>query len=97
MSDSKNQLANLFSACWNDKELKARFFANPKAVMTERGMAIPAGMNVKVVENAENCMHITMPAAPVGHSALTDLELSADPPLECWSRPATATYCAAHC
>ena len=34
------------------------------------------GMDVKVVENADNCVHITMPAPPSGHMELSDEELS---------------------
>jgi hypothetical protein len=30
-----------------------------------------------VVENADNCVHITMPAAPGGHHELSDQELHA--------------------
>jgi hypothetical protein len=30
-----------------------------------------------VVENADNCVHITMPMAPDGHHELSDEELSA--------------------
>ena len=40
-------------------------------------MDVPEGMDVKVVENADNCVHITMPAAPEGHHELSDEELSA--------------------
>jgi mersacidin/lichenicidin family type 2 lantibiotic len=33
-------------------------------------------MDVKVVENADNCVHITMPAPPTGSNELSDEELS---------------------
>jgi mersacidin/lichenicidin family type 2 lantibiotic len=33
-------------------------------------------MDVKVVENADNCVHITMPARPAGSMELSDEELS---------------------
>jgi mersacidin/lichenicidin family type 2 lantibiotic len=33
-------------------------------------------MDVKVVENADNCVHITMPATPTGSMELSDEELS---------------------
>jgi mersacidin/lichenicidin family type 2 lantibiotic len=33
-------------------------------------------MDVKVVENADNCVHITMPADPTGSNELSDEELS---------------------
>ena len=77
MTEKKNQLASLFAACWKDEALKARFMADPKAVLAEYDMAVPDGMDVKVVENADNCVHITMPAAPAGHLTLSDEELSA--------------------
>jgi mersacidin/lichenicidin family type 2 lantibiotic len=32
--------------------------------------------HVKVVENADNCVHITMPAPPSGSNELSDEELS---------------------
>ena len=76
MTEQKNQLASLFAACWKDEALKARFMADPKAVLAEYGMDVPDGMNVKVVENADNCVHITMPAPPTGSMELSDEELS---------------------
>ena len=39
-------------------------------------MPVPDGMDVKVVENADNCVHITMPADPTGSNELSDEELS---------------------
>jgi len=46
-------------------------------VLAEHGMDVPEGMNVNVVENSDNCVHITMPMAPDGHHELSDEELSA--------------------
>jgi hypothetical protein len=76
MTEKKNQLASLFAACWKDEALKARFMADPKAVLAEYDMDVPDGMDVKVVENADHCVHITMPAPPAGHLQLSDEELS---------------------
>ena len=77
MTESKHSLATLFAACWKDEALKARFIADPKAVLAEFDVAIPDGIDVNVVENSDNCVHITMPAAPDGHHDLSDEELSA--------------------
>ena len=80
MTEERNfskTLAELFAACWKDDALKARFMRDPKAVLAEYDMPVPDGMDVKVVENADNCVHITMPAAPDGHHDLSDEELSA--------------------
>ncbi len=51
--------------------------SDPKAVLAEYGMDVPDGIDVKVVENSDNTVHITMPAPPDGHHELSDEELSA--------------------
>ena len=76
MTEQRNQLAALFAACWKDEALKQRFMADPKAVLAEYGMDVPDGMDVNVVENTENTVHITMPAPPSGSMDLSDDELS---------------------
>ena len=76
MTEERNQLAELFAACWKDEALKARFMNDPKAVLAEYGLDVPDGMDVKVVENADDCVHITLPAPPAGHNDLSDDELS---------------------
>jgi mersacidin/lichenicidin family type 2 lantibiotic len=50
-------------------------------------MPVPDGMDVKVVENADNCVHITMPAPPTGSMELSDEELSnaAGGESACWN------------
>jgi nitrile hydratase len=76
MTEQKNQLASLFAACWKDEALKARFMSDPKAVLAEYDMDVPDGMDVKVVENADNCVHITLPVPPDGHAEMTMEDLS---------------------
>jgi hypothetical protein len=51
--------------------------SDPKAVLAEYGMDVPDGIDVNVVENSDNCVHITMPALPDGHMNLSDEELGA--------------------
>ena len=76
MTEQRNQLAALFAACWKDEALKARFMSDPKAVLAEHGLDVPDGMNVNVVENSDNTVHITMPPAPTSSADLSDEELS---------------------
>ena len=76
MAKHKNVLAQLFAACWKDEALKARFMTDPKAVMKEHGLDVPDNMDVKVVENADDCVHITLPAPPAVETDLSDDELS---------------------
>ena len=75
MTEQKNQLASLFAACWKDEALKARFMADPKAVLAEHGMDVPEGLDVRVVENADDCVYITLPKQP--SDDLSDEELEA--------------------
>ena len=76
MTEQKNVLAQLFTACWKDEALKARFMANPSAVLAEHGVDVSDGIDVKVVENAGDRVHITMPAPPSGHLEISDDALS---------------------
>ena len=76
MTEQKNALARLFAACWKDEALKARFMADPKAVLAEYDTPVPDGIDVKVVENADDCVHITLPAPPAADTDLSDDELS---------------------
>ena len=63
---------------------------DPKSVLKDYGLEVPDGMDVKVVENADDCVHITLPAAPAGSMDLSDDELSnaaggsADPAAGCY-------------
>ena len=76
MTEQKNALAQLFAKCWKDEALKARFMTDPKAVLKEHGLDVPDNLDVKVVENADDCVHITLPAPPAGDMDLSDDELS---------------------
>ena len=49
-------------------------------------------MDVKVVENADNCVHITMPAPPSGSVELSDEELS-NAAGGCWGGLTTQVGC----
>jgi hypothetical protein len=76
MTEQKDALAQLFAACWKDEALKARFMSDPKSVLKDYGLEVPDGMDVKVVENADDCVYITLPPAPRGNVDLSDDELS---------------------
>jgi hypothetical protein len=47
-----------------------------EAVLAERGIDVPDNIDVKVVENTDNTVHITLPQAPGGDGELSDEELS---------------------
>ena len=75
MTDEQTKMSTLVAACWKDDALKQRFLSDPHAVLAEHGMDVPEGMNVKVVENTDNTVHVTLPAAPTANGDLFDEEL----------------------
>jgi hypothetical protein len=75
MTDSKNTFATLLAACLKDDAFKARFIADPKAVLAEHGVDVPETVAVKVVANTSDCVYITIPARPAGSEELSDAEL----------------------
>ena len=75
MTEPDNVLTQLFTACMNDDTLKARFLSEPKVVLSEYGLDIPEGIEVKLVENADDLVHITLPAPPTAYAGVSDEEL----------------------
>jgi hypothetical protein len=75
MTESQNTLTRLFAACWKDEALKARFMSDPKSVLAEHGIEVPAGMTVNVVENTNDTTNIIFPMAPEMSDNLSDQEL----------------------
>ncbi|HOW27326.1 MAG TPA: NHLP leader peptide family RiPP precursor [Elusimicrobiota bacterium] len=59
-----------------DPAFKKALIANPNAAIEkELGMKIPAGLTVKVVEDAPNTVHLVLPAVPAkGELGDADLE-----------------------
>ena len=75
MTEQRNQLADFFAACWKDESLKQRFMSEPRGVLADHGIDLPGGMDVIVVENTDDTVHVTLPAPPAGHANLSDDEL----------------------
>ena len=76
MTEQRDGLAALFAACWKDEALKTRFMSDPKSVLAEYGIDVPDGVQVNVVENSEDNVHVTMPRFPSSSSTLADEELA---------------------
>ena len=91
MTEQRNAMAELFAACWKDEALKARFMSDPKAVLAERSIDVPDNIDVNVVENSDNTVHITMPNAPGGLNELSDEELAGAAGGDCWNQGVQAS------
>jgi hypothetical protein len=68
----------LVAAVWADPALKRRLLADPGAVVAEQGIAVPAGVQVRVVENTERTTYFVMPRQPF-EDELSDEQLQRVP------------------
>ena len=95
MTESRTKLAKLFTSCWEDPVLKRRFMNDPKAVLSQFGLDVPASMDVNVVENTDHCVHITMPAPPSSTAHVSDEDLgnaAGSGPCKHWATGVLCTY-----
>jgi len=82
MAVSENQAENfragyakVVARAWNDEAFKARLLSDPRAVLTEAGVEVPAGVTVKAVENTKDTLNLVVPQAPAeGEISDEDLE-----------------------
>jgi len=65
------QWSQVVGQAWADASFKRRLFANPAAVLTEYGVTLPAGLQVKLLEstekvpnNTDDLVHVIFPAKP---------------------------------
>ncbi len=62
---------------FRNPQFKARLLSEPAAVMTEYGMHIPAGLEIKMVEQTEDIVHVILPPKgnleDLSHLALQEL------------------------
>lgn len=57
----KGDLGALLATVECDPALRERFRSDPMALLAERGIALPEGMKVQVVENSTHKIHIVLP------------------------------------
>ena len=77
---SNNQEAKkneIIAKAWKDPTFKKKLLSDPKAALKECGVNLPAGVNVKVVEESANNYTFVLPAAPSNVQSLSQQELHA--------------------
>jgi len=58
---------------WEDDAFKKRLVADPRGVLQEHGVTLPAGKAVRVVEDTAETVHLVLPTKPAGE--LSDEQL----------------------
>ena len=59
-------IGRIVARAWTDDAFKQQLIANPTEVLKAQGVAIPEGVDVRVVENTESTIYLILPARPGG-------------------------------
>ena len=62
--ESMKKWAQLVARVWTDDKLKQRLLDTPEPVLREHGLDVPAGVEMRVVENTPKITYLTLPVKP---------------------------------
>jgi Nitrile hydratase, alpha chain len=54
----------LVADAWDDEQLKQRLISDPVTVLRERGIRVPQGLQIRVVEDTDAVEHLVLPGEP---------------------------------
>ena len=66
--EPSERYGQIVAEAWADPAFKRRLLADPAAVLRERGIELPAGMQVRVVEDTDQFTNLVLPAMPGGEA-----------------------------
>ena len=90
----EKQFSQIIARAWTDEEFKARLLREPAQVLRENGISLPDDVEVRVVENTRNVIHLVIPPRPDGELTEEQLEkvsaasaccFTACDPISCYS------------
>jgi Nitrile hydratase, alpha chain len=56
--------SKVIAKAWSDPAFKSKLMSDPKAALSDAGVALPSDMTIKVVENTSNVFYLVIPEAP---------------------------------
>jgi hypothetical protein len=59
--EQRRKMAKVVAKAWSDESFKERLRTEPKAVLEEHGIAVPPGLEVKVLEQTDKLMYVVLP------------------------------------
>jgi Nitrile hydratase, alpha chain len=69
------QWGQIVVKAWQDNVFKKRLLTEPATILKENGVEVPAGLQIRVVENTDKLVHLTLPPKPrEGELSDDDLE-----------------------
>lgn len=72
---AQEQWNQIVTRALTDAAFKQRLLAEPATVIKEQGIAVPSGVEIRVVENTDSVVHLTLPS-PAAAGELSENELA---------------------
>ena len=63
-NEQAKQWAKIVAKAWADESFKLRLMGDPSSVLTEEGMEMPEGVDIKVVEATDKQAWMVLPQKP---------------------------------
>jgi hypothetical protein len=73
--DYAKKYGQIVARAWSDDEFKQRFLSDPASVMSESGLPVPEGVEIRAVETTDEVLYLTLPAKPA-EDMVSDEELA---------------------
>lgn len=70
------KVREIVTNAWCDAEFKKQLIARPKEALAERGIQVPEGVEIEVVENTPSKIYLVLPQKP-DETLVTDEQLAA--------------------
>ena len=68
------KMGQIIAKAWADDVFKQKLITDTAAVLTEAGIEVPTGVEVRAVENSDTLWHLVLPPKPNG-KAMSDEEI----------------------
>jgi len=62
--DQMRKISKIIAKAWMDQGFKGQLLANPTARLKEEGVDIPAGHEIRIVEDTDKVHHLVLPPKP---------------------------------
>ncbi len=64
IAEHQKKWAVCVAKAWADEDYKKRLISDTVTVLKEEGINVPTGIDVKIVENTKDLIHVVLPAMP---------------------------------
>jgi hypothetical protein len=96
--EAQAKLLDVIAKCWTDDAYKQKLLADPRSVLAAEGITVPAGVNLKVIDQQPNDLHLFIPPRPAGDITVRNISsktarssiLGSEPLTDVHGRPKTA-------